>query len=123
MIRESVEVKEGYATIVVEGEAPTKPMRFMENLDLEVQRAKWDVETGGWRVTGEVDPFNFVWVNEEQVEVNEDGTFRLDYDRLPDGLITIRVLTPLGSTKTTYTFLRNKPFPIQLRGEENEFAG
>lgn len=117
---ESVEVKAGYASIVVEGEAPTKPILFTENLDLDVPPAKW-VETGNWEVTGKVDPFNFVWVNDAPVQVREDGTFVLNYDRLPGNAIKIRVLTPLGSTKTTYTLIREDKFPFQLRGDRREF--
>ncbi len=119
---ETVEVKAGYATIVVEGEAPTKPVQFVENLDLEVSRASLNTD-GVWEMTGQVDPFNFVWVDDEQAQVAEDGTFKVNYDRLPRGLTTFRVLTPLGSTKITYTFIREEEFPIKLRGEEDEFAG
>jgi hypothetical protein len=110
---ESVDVKAGYASIVVVGEAPTEPALFTENLDLNLPPVE-RVETGGWAATGQVDPFNFVWVNEEPVPVMEDGTFVLNYDRLPEDVITIRVLTPLGSTKTTYTFVRQNKFPFTL---------
>lgn len=118
---ESVEVKAGYASIVVAGEAPTKPVLFIENLDLDMPPAEW-VETGNWAVTGKVDPFNFVWVNDEPVQVMADGTFVLNYDRLPEEFITIRVLTPLGSTKTTYTFVRQNKLPFTLiDGDRDDF--
>ncbi|WP_171971746.1 FecR domain-containing protein [[Limnothrix rosea] IAM M-220] len=119
---ESVEVKAGYATIVVQGEAPTQPVRFTENLDMEISRARLNAN-GVWEMTGQVDPFNFVWVDGEQVQVAENGTFQVNYDRLPRGLTTFRILSPLGSTKTTYTLIREAGFPIKLRGEDDEFAG
>ena len=120
---ETVTVKEGFATIVVEGEAPTEPAPFVENLDLDVQRAKRNFESGNWEMKGKVDPFNFVWIDGEQLQVQEDGSFTMNYERLPEGLTTIRVLTPLGSTKTTYLFVQKDDFPIKLRGEDDEFAG
>ncbi|WP_160148408.1 FecR domain-containing protein [[Leptolyngbya] sp. PCC 7376] len=119
---ETVEVNAGYATIVVEGEAPTEPVQFIENLDLEVSRARLNAD-GVWEMKGKVDPFNFIWIDDEQVQVQEDGSFEMNYARLPQGLTTVRMLTPLGSTKTTYLFVREESFPIQLRGEEDEFAG
>ncbi|NJN74461.1 MAG: hypothetical protein HC799_17545 [Limnothrix sp. RL_2_0] len=117
---ESVNVKAGYASIVVQGEAPSEPVLFTENLDLDMSPAAW-VETGNWAVAGKVDPFNFVWVNDEPVQVMEDGTFVLNYDRVPEEFIAIRVLTPLGSTKTTYTFVRQNKLPFTLiDGDERD---
>lgn len=117
---ETVSVPAGYATIVIEGEPPTEPQPIRENLGLTLNPARWDM-LAGWQVTGRVDPFNFLWVNEEPVEVAMDGSFTLDYGVIPEEMQSIRILTPLGSTKTLYTFIRNDPFPLQLRGDEYGF--
>ncbi|MGB2926392.1 MAG: FecR family protein [Limnothrix sp.] len=119
-VEESVTVNAGYASILVEGEAPTEPKLFIENLDLGVQPAQL-MESGRWEVSGQVDPFNFVWVDDEQVQIEQDGTFSLDYDRIPETFIKIRVLTPLGSTKTTYAFVRRAEIPfILINGDRDE---
>lgn len=119
---ETVRVPAGYGSIVVEGEAPTEPAPFTENLDLEIDRARHSSSSGFWEVAGRVDPFNFVWINDQQVNVQRDGSFQVNYEQLPKEIIAIRILSPLGSTKTTYLFLREEAFPIQLRGDEDEFA-
>ena len=117
---ESVEVKAGYATVVIPGQPPTKPVRFDENLDFDVPRVRLNAN-GIWEVEGKVDPLNFLWIDDEYISLNEDGSFQVNYAELPPGLVAIRLQTPLGTTKTTFTFLREEPFPIQLRGEEDEF--
>jgi hypothetical protein len=118
---ETVGVQEGYATIVVEGEAPTEPRPIYENLQVTLASARWDSAKRSWQVMGMTDPFNFVWINEQQVQVAENGSFTLNYPDIPRDVQSVRVLTPLGSTKTIYTFIRNDPFPIQLEGDRPDF--
>jgi hypothetical protein len=55
------------------------------------------------------------------VQVAENGSFTLNYPDIPRDVQSVRVLTPLGSTKTIYTFIRNDPFPIQLEGDRPDF--
>lgn len=117
----SVLVRAGYASTVVEGQAPTEPRRFTENLDLNVQAAPL-LGANGWFVVGKVDPFNLVWVNGEPVQVLTDGAFAEIYEGSPDNeVVELRVLTPLGLTKTTYALIGEEELPFQLRGDRREF--
>jgi hypothetical protein len=117
----SVLVRAGYASTIVEGEAPTEPRRFTENLDLNVQAAPLQ-GTNGWFVVGKVDPLNLVWVDGEQIQVLTDGAFAAIYEHPPaNEVVEIRVLTPLGSTQTTYALIGEEESSFKLRGDRQEF--
>lgn len=120
-VGKTVEVNAGYASSIVPGEPPSDPYPFTEDLDIELPRARLS-SNGVWEVRGKINPVNFLWVNEEYVTVNEEGFFQVNYDELPEGVVTLRVASPLGASKTTYAFIREEPFPIQLRGEADEFS-
>ncbi len=117
---ESVDVGAGFASIVVEGQPPTEPMPFEDNLNLYLEPVRRDIDNN-LSVTGRVDPLNLVWVNEEPVIVSLDGTFTLSLDKIPKELVAIRLLTPLGSTSTSFVLFRESKLPITLQGERDEF--
>ena len=92
---ETVLVEDGYGSIIVPGEAPSEPILFSDELDLNVEPIFRDRD-GNINVKGQVNPLNYVWINNQIASSDINGNFELSLNDPYINFIKIKVKSPLG---------------------------
>ncbi|MBD1939071.1 iron dicitrate transport regulator FecR [Microcoleus sp. FACHB-68] len=93
--QQSVLLNAGTSSVVVPGKAPTPPRTTGENVQLKVKILPATLNKQV-RVSGEVDPLNLVFLNNQPLETGTDGKFDTIVPLLPNRILRLEVRTPLG---------------------------
>ncbi|MBD2040311.1 FecR family protein [Microcoleus sp. FACHB-672] len=93
--QQSVLLNAGTSSLVVPGKPPTPPRRTGENVQLKVKILPSTLNKQV-RVSGEVDPLNLVFLNDQPLETGVDGKFDTLTSLLPSRTLRLVVRTPLG---------------------------
>ena len=95
---QTVLVPKGYSSMIYPGEAPTPPRPTVETVALTVETVR-QYRSGLTRFVGRVDPINLVLFQDQPLDVDRDGRFRLEVLGRQSNYLRLRVRTPLGHEK------------------------
>ena len=95
---QTVLVKKGYSSIIYPGKTPTPPRPTVETTALTVKTVQ-RYRSGLIRFVGQVDPIDSVLFQDQPIEVDRDGTFRLEVLGSQSNYVRLRVHSPLGQER------------------------